>query len=196
MAELRQPAVALDMGAPRMRRWLRDHGAELVREVNGTSRAAVRGIVNEGFRLGRHPRHMARDVRAVVGLTEPQAISLARRQAAMLEAGVSEANIERRMARVAERMIKRRAETIARTETMTAINRGRHELWRQLEEDGALEPGAQRQWLTSDDERVCPICGPMDQQVTRISGSYTLPGGASLDHPPAHPACRCTEVIM
>jgi len=196
MADLRRTVTALDMGSPRIKGWLRDHGAELVKQVNGTSRDAVRAILREGYRLGRHPRYMAQDIRSVVGLTERQSIAVARRQAAMIEAGVSEADIERRLRRYSERLLRQRAETIARNETMVAINRGRYELWVQLEADGGLEPGAMREWMTSEDERVCPICGPMNEQPTSLKDPYLLPDGNTVQHPPAHVSCRCTERII
>jgi len=44
-------------------------------------------------------------------------------------------------------------------------------------------------WLTSADERVCPICGPMHGQVRRKADGYA--GGVDI---PAHTRCRCHEV--
>lgn len=42
-----------------------------------------------------------------------------------------------------------------------------------------------KEWITARDERVCPICRPMDGKVTLLDTN---------DRPPAHPNCRCTEV--
>lgn len=195
MAEVKAPAVALDMQRPRVRRWMERHTGTLIKQVNGTSVKAIRAILKDGYAAGRHPRAMARDIRAVVGLTEPQSIAVARRRQAMVEAGVPEATIEKRMSRYAERLLKQRAETIARTESMTAINQGRVAMWQQLAEDGALDEDTKRQWLTADDERVCPICGPLDEHPPiPLDGSYQTSIG-TVDHPPAHPSCRCTEII-
>ena len=36
-------------------------------------------------------------------------------------------------------------------------------------------------WMTTQDDRVCPICAPRDQQVYNMNE----------EHPPAHPRCRC-----
>jgi SPP1 gp7 family putative phage head morphogenesis protein len=44
-------------------------------------------------------------------------------------------------------------------------------------------------WLTSADEAVCPICGPMHGQIRRKNEGYA--GGVDL---PAHVRCRCHEV--
>lgn len=45
-------------------------------------------------------------------------------------------------------------------------------------------------WLTSADERVCEICGPRHGEVKRKQEGYS--GGADI---PAHPRCRCDEVV-
>lgn len=194
MARIKTPAVALDLQRPQVRRWLERHSAELVRGVNKTSRKAVRAIVADGFKRGRHPMAMAKDIRAVVGLTEPQARAVIRLRATMIEAGASEGAVEKRAARYARRLLKRRAENIARTESMTAINQGRLSMWRQLAEDGALDEDSERTWLTADDERVCPICGPMHNVSIPLNGNYETSVGV-IEAPPAHPSCRCTEEI-
>lgn len=42
-------------------------------------------------------------------------------------------------------------------------------------------------WKTSLDERVCPICGDLNNKEAKIGG--TFPGG--YESPPAHVSCRC-----
>lgn len=44
-------------------------------------------------------------------------------------------------------------------------------------------------WLTSADEMVCPICGPLHGQTRRKQDGYA--GGVDI---PAHVRCRCHEV--
>ena len=41
-------------------------------------------------------------------------------------------------------------------------------------------------WRTAADERVCPVCGPLDGQE--------WPGDAG-PQPPAHPNCRCARLF-
>ena len=41
-------------------------------------------------------------------------------------------------------------------------------------------------WRTTGDERVCPVCGPLDGQEG--------PADAG-PQPPAHPNCRCERVV-
>lgn len=71
-----------------------------------------------------------------------------------------------------------RAEMIAVTETTRAAVEGERALVEALQKESgiAMVPI----WQTSNDERVCPICGPRhDKPIT--DGIY----------PPRHPRCRC-----
>jgi len=72
-----------------------------------------------------------------------------------------------------------RMEVIARTEVLRAHNQGRIKFHRQV--------GVQKlEWMTMEDERVCPICGPLDGKVFDTG---------RFPQQPAHPNCRCTNVV-
>jgi len=72
-----------------------------------------------------------------------------------------------------------RMEVIARTEVLRAHNQGRIKFHRQV--------GIQKlEWMTMEDERVCPICGPLDGKVFDTD---------RFPQQPAHPNCRCTSVV-
>lgn len=75
-----------------------------------------------------------------------------------------------------------RAEAIAVTETTRVFVQAQR-----LTEAGNPATVGFR-WLTSADERVCPICGPHHGEVRRKQDGYS--GGVDI---PAHPRCRCDE---
>jgi hypothetical protein len=55
-------------------------------------------------------------------------------------------------------------------------------------------------WLTAEDEKVCPICGPADhktkdQPVNAGAGWNGQTWGQRYGGPPAHPNCRCQTVV-
>lgn len=77
-----------------------------------------------------------------------------------------------------------RARMIAVTEVTRAYAEGNQAAWR---ESGVVEG---KEWLTSVDERVCPICGPMHGMIVPLNSEFSGPGG-SFYGPPAHPRCRC-----
>ena len=71
-----------------------------------------------------------------------------------------------------------RARMIASTEATRAYAYGNYLVWR----EGGVVNAAR--WNTAEDELVCPICGPLDDQVAALEeyfdGEY---------YPPAHPQC-------
>ncbi len=72
-----------------------------------------------------------------------------------------------------------RMEVIARTEVLRAHNQGRLKFHQQV--------GVEKlEWMTMEDERVCPVCGPLDGRVFDTG---------RFPPQPAHPNCRCTSVV-
>lgn len=85
-----------------------------------------------------------------------------------------------------------RAETIARTESMTAVHQGQREAWSQAIDDGLLPEDVKRVWIVTDDDKLCPICAPLDGETAGIDENFV----EDIDGPPAHPNCRCTEGLL
>jgi len=72
----------------------------------------------------------------------------------------------------------RRAELIATTETTRAVVEGERAAVAQMTAETGIE--LIPVWLTNNDERVCPYCGPRHKKSI-TDGIF----------PPAHPRCRC-----
>lgn len=83
-----------------------------------------------------------------------------------------------------------RAETIARTETMRASNEGQNAAWEQAQDAGLLTGDEVRVWITTPDDRLCPICEPLDGERAAFGDTFEVDGD-DLEGPPAHPNCRC-----
>ncbi len=81
-----------------------------------------------------------------------------------------------------------RARRIAATEATRIFTEGQ----RQAEADNEFT--TKFRVSTARDERVCPICGPLDGQV-RVKGTYTYnhPELGAIAGPPFHVNCRCGE---
>ena len=77
-----------------------------------------------------------------------------------------------------------RAEMIAQTEVTRAWSEARQQIANETEVIKGLA------WSTAMDERVCPICEPLNGRMRGKNGLY--PGAQTP--PPAHPRCRCGEV--
>ena len=81
-----------------------------------------------------------------------------------------------------------RAEMIAITEVTRAFSAGEM-VYQNLLSDAGIE--VQREWLTSEDEKVCPICGFLDRKRVDPGEMFIDENGIEYDNPPAHPRCRC-----
>ncbi len=174
--------------------WAARQSAAMVTLVGDETRRAIRTIITRAARDGLSPAQVAREIRALIGLTERDALAVGNLQTTLLEDGRKPAQVERMVARYANRLLRWRAETIARTEIMTAANRGQEALWSQAVADGLLaEADWERLWLVAKDERTCKVCQPLDGKRAQMLGG-TFTGGVA--GPPVHPRCRCTTGLV
>ena len=117
---------------------------------------------------------------------------------------VGQADIDRMAARYSDRLLALRGETIARTETLKALNAGRQEALDQLIENPNNDVRAEdvvRAWdSTGEDGRTrqshldADKQDPVPQGVPFIVGGYSMmyPGDSSMGAPPSETInCRC-----
>lgn len=174
--------------------WAARQSATMVTLVGDETRRAIRSVITRAVRDGLSPAQVAWEVRALIGLTERDALAVGNLQTALLEEGRKPDQIERMVKRYANRLLRFRAETIARTEVLSAANRGQEALWSQAVADGLLvETDWERIWLTAQDERTCKVCRPLDRKRAPMLGG-SFPGG--IAGPPAHPRCRCAAGLV
>lgn len=76
-----------------------------------------------------------------------------------------------------------RAEIIARTEIIRAHAEGQLEA---LELLGVEEVGVAVEWSTAGDDRVCPLCQPLEGIVLKVAEAHGML--------PRHPRCRCAWI--
>ena len=106
---------------------------------------------------------------------------------ALIRQGIKPEEIIERMSL---RLSSGHAEQIAITELTRADALYSEALSARLGEQGVT---TQIRWLTSEDERVCPICAPLDHKLKKDGGWDTKFG--KIENPPGHPNCRCTTVV-
>ena len=102
--------------------------AFLVREITAETKAGIRTFISTGVKAGKSMPKLARELRPLVGLTENQTQSVINYRL-LLEDGkkfpnLSQTDINRKVQRYADKTHRRRATTIARTETARAQNIG------------------------------------------------------------------------
>ncbi len=183
--------LRFDLLNPRAVDWVRSHSGELIREVTDETRLAVRDVIRRAFEEGMHPYESARHIRNMVGLTQRQAQAVDNFRKRLIEEGVKGEKLDKRVEAYRQRLLRKRAENIARTETLRASNEGQQELWRQAAEQGLINPAqVKREWIVTPDDRLCEMCAPMDGQKVGLEEPFQSELGAVMT-PPLHPMCRC-----
>lgn len=168
-------------------------GAQLVRDITEQTRRSLQATITRAIRDGIPPAEAARLIRPIIGLTDRQAMAVINYRFSLLEAGADPDAVATAAAKYADRLLRQRAQTIARTETIRAGRDGRNETWRQARAEGWLGDDTTRRWVVTDDDRLCPACAPLAGVEVGLEEAFPHGGG---DGPPLHPNCRCTTVLV
>ena len=224
-----------DQAQPRAVDHMRQEKLRLIREFTDASRDATRRALTDGIERGLNPVAQARNFRDAIGLTEYQertVINFRRaldnavnvpsdalgrdlrdrrfdpsiRRAATTGQPLSAEHKERMVARYRERLLRYRAETIARTEALRATHTALHEAYQQFGESGSVAvEELQRTWISTRDNRVRRDHAAASGQKRGLHELF-LVGGWPMLHPgdPNAPAsqtinCRCavtTRMIL
>lgn len=185
--------IRFDLVNPFSVQFINEQSARLVREIDATTRQGLSEAVRIAFEEGVPPRELAREIRQRVGLTARQQRAVANFRRQQVAAGVRGSRLRNRVDRFTQRQLRLRAENIARTETINAANAGQEALWQQARDEGLLEAGTRKVWITTPDDRTCPICRPiprLNEGGIPLDGQFRTPVGPR-SRPTAHPRCRC-----
>lgn len=177
--------------------WLLDRQATLELQFTKQQAMTITRLVR--FFTLEHPltaQSLARVLRPAIAFTDRQARTLTTQYIAAVEDGLTGDSLQLRLTQAAIRAQTVRAQRIARTELAAAHNAG-IQLTMQDAVTAQVFPGeVERVWRTQRDERVCPICGPLDGEVVDMGQDFTSTGGRGFTGiiPPAHPQCRCVVI--
>lgn len=191
-------AISFDLVNPRAVAWAEQYAGDLITSIGEETRAGVRTLIAASIEDGISPRDTARRLRDMVGLTVRQQDAVASMARRLHEQGLDPELVERRTNRFAQAQLRYRADTIARTETMAAVNNGQDGLWVEAREQGLLDPNTtKREWVVTDDDLLDErTCEPMAGQQVGLYEEFETPDGERLKVPPAHPRCRCTVRLV
>lgn len=202
---------------------IRQNRLTLVQQWSQQQRDIASAVLQEGVEEGLNPIAQARRFRASTGLTAYQddivnryrdalnrvqtgdrsALNYALRdgrfnptveRAAKLKEPLTTKQVNRMVQRYRERMIKRRAETIARTEALKSVNAGNHDAFRQAVDDRVITSDqVLRTWIAADDERTRLTHVTANGQKVGIDVPFIV--GASFLMYPGDPAGAAEEII-
>lgn len=177
-----------DDTAPRAAKIASTQAAQLITNITDETEKNIRNLITSAIREGIPPYDAARMIRPMIGLTSAQGQAAMKFRASLIDGGLTLDKVNTQTDKYAAKLLATRADSIARTEIMGALNAGQEESYNQAQDDGYLTPNATQEVILSDD--ACPICqGIADDGPIPVGD--TFPDGG----PPFHPQCRCTTGI-
>lgn len=218
--------IGFDQFSERAVAFVRENEFRMIREFVDDQRATVRRVVQDGIARGVNPIEQAREIRDSIGLTERQERSVANYRRTLEQSSSSAlerelrdrrfdpsvrraidsgtpltaAQIDRMVDRYRERKLKARAETIARTESIRALNAGMDEAFTQiLGRANVPNEAVVRYWNDSgDDGRTRPAHLNMQVREVPVGEPFIDGNGVPVrfpgdpDAPPETTTnCRC-----
>jgi hypothetical protein len=187
LAEEASISLRFDVVNPAAVEHAQNHLAQIVRPFIDDAKEIIAEIVGDAVNGKYTYASAAREIRDTIGLDPRRYEALQNYEASLVELGVSGEALDGKLARYERTLLKSRSETIARTEIMRAATAGQREAWEEAARQGLLRRDEwNRVWKTTDDERLCNECGPMDEEWVAFNDEFQ--GG----DPPLHPNCRCT----
>lgn len=225
-----QKLISFDSIGERAIKLMRNDGANLARDLTQSSREGIRVVIERSLSTGINPAKQARYIRQLVGLTDYQAQAILnfreqletrqvlgftppgdRRLNAVEQAMVnrhmregtfSDEQIDQMVERYFQSMINKRANDIAHTEALNAINNGQQELWEQGLDQGIFDDNEDRKfWIVTRDDRLRPSHAAipfMNPNGVKIRSMFITPFGA-VNGPGDRNVnlinCRCVAIL-
>jgi SPP1 gp7 family putative phage head morphogenesis protein len=164
---------------------------DLVAGITSSQRKALRRLTARALVDGWTQGELADRIAASVGLDERGVNAVENFRRGLVAGGTPKGIARQRANDYAKRLRASRAATIARTELARLTADAKREMWAQWKKDGKIDQYAVRVWHTHKDERMCPVCQPMNGQRAAIGKPYMK----GMTGPPVHPNCRCHETL-
>lgn len=188
-------AVQFNVTAPEVLAMIDTYVGTEIQGISQRALLAARAVIRQGFAEGQGVPTTARRLRQFLGLTGRQVQALEAYRAHLRDEGLTATKVEAQVARAARIALRRRAVSVARTESLHAANAGQYALWVAADQQGLWDdPHLRRHWLLTPDARLCPRC----RAVVRLNPNgvglrepFRTPEGGTILHPPLHPQCRC-----
>lgn len=164
------------------------------------SEAAIKDVVNEGLNARLPASALSDRARQTYGLDQRSGKSY-RSYLGAKTSSTGQSHLE-----MLSKLLIQRSRVMGDNEVFAALNFGRQLTYMDAQARGILPMDAKKTWVTALDERVCPICKPMDGVSVPLLDTFNVMMPIPKTHrglnrksvahivPPVHPLCRCTIV--
>ena len=178
--------------------WAQNHTADLVVEIAEEMRQQIRNVMAESTQGLLTYEQAARKIRTNLSLTSRDSAAVdsyySRQINKLVQSGMTidkaTEKASARADRYGAKLLRKRSQTIARTELANAASNGRRLGWETGVSEGYIDPASTKEWVAEPD--ACDICGPMDGVSVPMNDEF--PSGVMM--PPQHPNCRCAAVLL
>ena len=162
--------------------------AKLVVDITAQQRKALKKVIERRFDSTSRNDRLVSDIKAVVGLTEREAVAVMTLRDSLEERGLPLKRIDNEVTQYSDKLTQLRAQRIARTETVRVQVEGKRAAFKAARRDGILGPNARLEWVASDN--CCGECRRLNGMTTSLDGTFTTSYG-KIRGAPAHPNCEC-----
>jgi len=183
-------------------RYIDEFASYKINNINKETFNAINELLAKSFRGDLTCDETAAEIRKFIGLNSRQLNALQRYEMQLRKEKFPEAQITKLVNQKRNEQLWYRAESIARTESMSASNYGNICAYKDMVERGVISKDKyQLGWMITPDDRLCSKCGMMKNKYSAIGGNFYNEGATSnneirfLEHPPLHPRCRCTTYL-
>jgi len=216
---------AVNLDNMSVQRWLTNQVGTLVRGITAESQQSIQQAITSSIGQGLPPRAAARTIQNSIGLTPKQVDAVANFESKLRNGdfgkltpfqrrsvigsrrgaefdretllNLSEDRIEGLTSDYAQRQLRHRATVIAQNELQDTLNFGQSETWDQaFQQNLADVETTRRQWIVTEDDRLCSICRPLAGIEVAAKEPWTLPDGSLSYEPKAHIGCRCAQTLV
>ena len=190
-AQKAQAEYVWDITQPGVITSAREFAATSITGINQKTVQTLADLIADAIDTGMHRDELIRNIKRHVGLLPNHSVAVSNYEQTLIGGGLPQRQIGKLVRQYTERLLDYRATMIARTEVAQAMNLGQQKFWEQMQQRGMLPLDTQRVWITAADERVCPICGPMDGALAPLNGDWITDAGPVRHPADVHPQCRC-----
>jgi len=179
-------------------RWIRMKSAAQVAEISNQQKTLLRTILADGFEKGVRPNAILEEIGETVGLTVRERGWVASRKALLVEEGFTGGRLTKAVGRYSQMTLSKRAQRIARTETIDAYSQGISDSWALAKEEGLIDENVMQKWVElTESDRTCEICkGLGESEPVPVGEPFISEFIGEVERPPSHPHCRCTRILI